>query len=182
MTVPALVAPVAVPDAAQAGWAGTWWSAQTDEIVQLAWVDGALRQAGSTPPLVPLGGAVFRPQDQAHAWRFSGPNELRIRDFWPTERVFTRVDEPMPDLAPFAGRYHSDETATDYTVRLDGARLMLSWPRGYDIALAPVGGNRFVSARGTVTFTHAANEAVAGLTISNRRLRRFMAARVAALP
>ena len=56
---------------------------------------------------------------------------------------------------------------------------MLSWPRSYDIALTPVGGDRFVSARGTVTFTRATNGVVAGLTISNRRLRRFMAARVA---
>ena len=185
MTAPALAAPVPVPGSEQARWAGTWWSAQTDEVVRLAWQDGALRQPGVAVPLVALGGAVFRPADQPHDWRFTltpaGAAELRIRDLWPTVRVFTRVADalPMPDtLGAFTGRYRSTETAVDYTVRLADGRLQLSWPRGYEVALDAVGGDRFVGARGTVTFVRAADGAVTGLVISNRRVRRFVAGRV----
>ena len=185
MTTPALAGPVAVPGSEQARWAGTWWSAQTDEVVRLAWRDGALRQSGGAPPLVALGGDAFRPADQPHDWRFAlgpaGAAELRIRDFWPTVRVFTRLTDALPapaTLGAFTGRYRSTETVTDYTVRLADGRLQLSWPRGDEMALDAIGGNRFVGARGTVTFVRAADGAVTGMMISNRRVRRFVAVRV----
>jgi CubicO group peptidase (beta-lactamase class C family) len=185
MTTPALIAPVPVPASAQAAWAGTWWSAQTDEIVRLAWRDGALRQPGNATPLVPLGDGVFRPLDLAHTWRFTQDGAgatLHIRDFWPTERQFARIDDALPDapaLAAFAGVYHSTETDTRYTVKLVEGRLALTWPRGYDVALDAVGGDRFTASLGTVTFTRDAGGAVGGVMISNRRLRRFVAQRYA---
>lgn len=184
MTAPALVATIMLPDAAQAGWAGTWWSPQTDEVVRLAWQDGALRQVGGGAVLVPVGPTLFRPLDLAHAWRFTAgaPAQLAIRDFWPTVRPFQRLDDPMPGaalLATFAGDYYSDETATRYTVTRTGGHLTLSWPRGYAIDLTPVGGDRFVASLGTVTFSRADTGAVNGIMISNRRLRRFTAPRVA---
>jgi len=186
MGPPPLAAPVAVADSAQAAWAGVWWSEATDEVVRLEWRDGALRQPGAAAGLVPLGGALFRPLDLAHEWRFqqpsSGPATLQIRDFWPTRRTFTRQDGALPGLpalAAFSGRYHSEETDTRYTVRLADGRLTLSWPRGYAVVLDPVGGDRFVGSLGTISFTRAANGDVSGLVISNRRLRRFVAQRVA---
>lgn len=185
MKEPALAPAAAVPAGAQA-WAGVYWSALSDEVVQLEWRDGALRQAGAAAPLVPLGGGLFRPDDQAHAWRFgtsaTGAAELRIRDFWPTDRLFTRLSEPLPAaavLSRFAGRYHSDETDAGYTVHLSGARLTLAWPRGYAVDLTAIGGDRFIGSLGTVTFLRAADGAVTGLMISNRRLRRLVASRVA---
>ena len=184
-TGPALAAPVPVPDSAQAVWAGTWWSAQTDEIVRLAWQDGALRQPGVAVPLVALGNDAFRPADQAHDWRFrqdaKGVAELRIRDFWPTVRVFTRIDAALPTapaLGALAGRYHSSETDMAYTVQLADGRLQLAWPRGYAVALTPVGGDRFVGTIGTVTFMRAPGGAVSGIMVSNRRVRRFVAQRM----
>lgn len=181
MTSPALPAAVPMPGAA-AGWGGVYWSAATDELVRLEWKDGSLRQVGGAA-LVPTGADVFRPDGLAHEWRFIAPPagsaagpELRIRDFWPTSRVFARVAEPAPDadaLAGFAGSYRSDETDMRYTVRVADGRARLSWARQYDIALEAVGGNRFVSSLGTVTFTRDARGAVDGLTISNRRLRNF---------
>jgi CubicO group peptidase (beta-lactamase class C family) len=183
---PALAPAVAASDAAQSALAGVYWSESTDEVVQLEWKDGALRQAGSLTPFVPIGDGTFRPSDLPHEWRFFLPAadaqpELRIRDAWRTSRVFRRVTLPLPDvgaLNAFAGQYHSDETEMTYTVRVSEGRLRLIWPRGYDLALEAIGGDRFVSSRGTVTFTRTASGDVNGLTISNRRLRRLFAARV----
>ena len=186
MRSPALVPAVPTADAGQSKWAGVYWSPSTDEVVQLEWKDGALRQAGSSTPFVPIGDGIFRPAGLPHEWRFvlpaaDAPAELHIRDAWRTSRRFHRVALPLPDaaaLSAFAGQYHSDETEMSYTVRIADGRLRLTWPRGYDLALEPVGGDRFVSSRGTVTFTRTASGDVSGLTISNRRLRRLFAARV----
>jgi len=187
MTATALPPAAADPGPAASAWAGTYWSPVTDEVVRLEWREAALRQVGAATPLVPLGDGVFRPHDMAHEWRFLAPApgaeaELRIRDFWPTSRVFTRVSEAAPDasaLARFAGRYESDETAVRYTVRVAEGRLRLSWARGYDVELESVGGSRFISSLGTVTFTGEAGGGIEGLTISNRRLRKFHAPRLA---
>ena len=191
MTAPALAPAVEMPVAEQSTLAGNYWSPQTDEVVRLEWKDGALRQVGTPAAFVPVGGGTFRPGELPHEWRFVPPAagapavaqpELRIKDAWPTERVFTRMTAPMPTasaLAKFAGQYRSDETDTTYTVRIADGKLMLAWPRAYDIALDAVGGDRFLGSRGTVTFTRKASGEVDGLTISNRRLRRLHAERLA---
>ncbi|WP_077228798.1 serine hydrolase domain-containing protein [Sphingomonas hengshuiensis] len=186
MQLPALVPSIEVSDAEQSALAGVYWSPTTDEVVQLEWTDGVLRQAGSPTSLDPIGPGVFRPIDLPHEWRFvpsaaGAPTELHIRDAWPTHRVFVRVTSPLPDLAALnalTGQYRSEETDMTYTVRVIDGRLRLSWPRAYDLALAPVGGDRFVGPRGTVTFTRTASGEVNGLTISNRRLRRLRAVRL----
>jgi CubicO group peptidase (beta-lactamase class C family) len=180
MTSPALAPAVAMPEAAQSAWSGTWWSPTTDEVVRIEWKDGALRQAGSATPFVPIGDGVFRPEDLPHEWRFTS-SELQIRDAWRTHRTFVRVTAPLPDgpaLHAFTGSYRSDETEMTYIVRVSDGRLHLSWPRQYDVALDAVGGDRFVGARGTVTFLRNATGEVSGLTISNRRMRRLLAERV----
>lgn len=191
---PALAPAVAASDAEPSAWAGVYWSSSTDEVVQLEWKDGALRQAGSLTPFVPIGDGIFRPNDLPHEWRFVLPSagapadaqpELHIRDAWRTSRVFRRVTLPLPEvgaLNALAGQYHSDETEMTYTVRVSDGRLKLTWPRGYDVALEAVGGDRFVGSRGTVTFTRTPSGDVHGLTISNRRLRRLFAARVPITP
>jgi CubicO group peptidase (beta-lactamase class C family) len=190
MTAPALTPALPAAGGAPAAWAGVYWSAQTDEIVRLEWKEGGLRPAGAAMPLVPIGADLYRPGDLSHEWRFvapaaadapNAPLELRIRDFWPTTRTFTRIAEAPPgptELRAFAGRYHSDETDMRYAVRLSEGRLRLSWPRQYDVALEPLGGRRFLSSLGTVTFTQKADGAIDGLTISNRRLRKFRLARL----
>jgi CubicO group peptidase (beta-lactamase class C family) len=183
MRSPALAPAVPVTDAAQAAWAGVYWSPSTDEVVRIEWKDGALRQTGSPAPFVPIGDGVFRPGELPHEWRFipGAEPELHIRDAWRTRRVFRRVRAPLPDaaaLGAFAGRYHSEETEMTYTVLVSDGRLRLTWPRQYDIALEAIGGDRFVGSRGTVTFTRTASGDVSGLTISNRRLRRLAADRV----
>lgn len=193
MALPALAPAVtSAANSAPAARAGVYWSAQTDEIVRLEWKEGGLRPAGATMAMVPIGAGVYRPGDMAHEWRFLAPApalgagaeaqpELRIRDFWPTTRTFTRIAEVPPAAAAldaFAGQYHSDETDMRYTVRLSGGRLRLSWPRQYDVPLEPVGGRRFTSSLGTVTFTQKPDGVIDGLTISNRRLRKFRLARL----
>ena len=186
MVSPALSPAVETPAAQQMALAGTYWSRGTDEVVRLEWKDGALRQAGSPVAFVPTGGGMFRPGEQPHEWRFvpsaSGkPAELLIKDFWPTQRTFVRVAEPLPAVSAlngFAGRFRSDETDMTYAVAVVGGQLRLSWPRQYDIPLEAVGGDRFVGSRGTVTFTRKPSGAIDGLTISNRRLRRLRAEKV----
>lgn len=187
---PAVAPAVAMPVAEQSALAGVYWSEQTDELVLPEWREGALRQRGSSLALVPIGDGTFRPGELAQEWRFVSPAadssqriqpELRIRDSWPTWRVFVRVDDPAPSgaaLAAFAGRYYSDETDMTYTARNSDGRLTLSWPRGYEIALDAVGGDRFVGTRGTVTFTRAPSGEIDGFTVSNRRLRRLRADRI----
>lgn len=171
---------VAMPASEQSVLAGAYWSPLTDEVVQLEWKDGALRQAGTPTAMVPVGKGTFRPGESEHEWRFDGSG-LYIRDFWPTTRRFVRITDPLPGpetLAALTGDYRSEETEMTYTVRVEEGKLRLSWPRAYDVALDAVGGDRFVGSRGTVTFARDASGEVTGLTISNRRLRRLAASRV----
>lgn len=188
MTAPALAPAVARSDADPASLAGVYWSRQTDEVVRLEFKDGALRQVGVAAAFVPIGGNDFRPGEQAQHWRFvpatnATPAQLHIKDFWPTARSFVRVDAALPDataLAAFAGRYRSEDTDMTYTVRAVDGKLVLSWPRQFEVALEAVGGERFVGSRGLVTFVRNADGGVDGFTISNRRLRRLQALRIAA--
>lgn len=83
-------------------------------------------------------------------------------------------------LASFTGQYRSDESDMTYTVHIVDGKLMFSWSRQYDVALEAVGGDRFLGSRGTITFTRNGSGEVDGLTISNRRLRRFRVERVVA--
>lgn len=184
-TRPELEPVASMAPAEQAALAGTYWSEQTDEVIELRWTGTALRVAGASVDLVPIGNDAFRPEDQPNEWRFlrasGGVQTLSIRDSWPTRRSFARLDAPLPGidvLSAVAGRYQSVETETIYDVSLVDGRLRLSWPRGNDLALTPVGGNRFTSGVGTVTFVPGTAGAYTGLTISNRRLRRLAADRV----
>lgn len=187
MAAPALPPAVSMPEAEQSALAGVYWSPLTDEVVRMEWKDGALRQVGVPTAFVPIGNGAFRPGEATHVWRFSAPaadaaRELSIKDFWPTTRPFTHVTAPMPTdsaLASFAGQYRSDEVDATYTVRVADGKLAISWPRRGEVALEAVGGDRFIGSRGTVTFTRAASGGVNGLTISNRRLRRLHAERLA---
>ncbi|RKH86951.1 serine hydrolase [Corallococcus sp. AB045] len=161
--------------------AGDYWSPLTDELVRLELKDGALRQVGVPTAFVPVGDGAFRPGESMHVWRFSTPRELSIRDAWPTTRPFVRVSEPKPTasaLASFAGQYRSDEVDMTYTVRVTDGKLAIRWPRRDEVVLEAVGGDRFAGSLGAVTFTRAASGGVDGLTISNRRLRRFRAERL----
>lgn len=165
--------------------AGTYWSPVTDEVIRLEFKDGALRQLGGPAALVPIGGLTFRDGESTREWSFrrkGADTELSVVDFWPTTRVFERVDEPMPTrqtLAALAGRYRSDETETDYVARLDGEKLVLQWPKQPGMALEPIGGDRFLSPQGwTVSVVRSADGAAAGLTFTSRRLRRLRAERM----
>ena len=179
---------VKVPEAELSPLAGVYWSRLSDEVVRVEVKDGALRSVGAPTPHVPLGDGAFRMGEIAR-WQFSlpaagAPRELRITDYWPTPRVFTRVTAPVPaasTLAAFAGQYRIDEVDMTYTVRMTAGTLTLRWPRQKEAALEAVGGDRFVNdPLGTVTFTRTASGKVDGFTISNRRLRRLRARRLVA--
>lgn len=177
---------VVVPDAALQALAGTYWSPQTDEVIRLQVRDGALRQLGGPASLVPIGEGVFRDGETRHTWTFRGDaarTELGVVDFWPTARVFERVDAPMPTpamLASYAGDYWSDETGTRYRVQLQDGKLALQWVTQPGWDLEPIGGDRFLSAWGwTVTFTRSPAGAVDGLDMTTRRMRRLHLERVA---
>jgi CubicO group peptidase (beta-lactamase class C family) len=176
---------VTMPEPAQSALAGAWWSPLTDEIVRLEWREGALRQVGSPAAFVPVGNDTFRPGESRSRWQFVAAGsaagtarELRIFDAWPTYRPFVRLSDPVPAAAAlndYAGEYRSGELETTYTVRVAAGTLNVTWPRGYEMALDAVGGDRFVGSRGTVTFTRDRSRRIDGLTVSNRRLRRFHA-------
>ncbi|RKH25900.1 serine hydrolase [Corallococcus sp. CA041A] len=161
--------------------AGDYWSPLTDEVVRLEFKDGALRQVGVPKAFVPMGDGAFRPGESTHVWRFSGSRELSIRDFWPTTRPFIRVTAPKPTataLATFTGQYRSEEVDMTFTVRVMDGKLAIRWPRRDEVVLDAIGGDHFVGSLGTVTFTRAASGGINGLTLSNRRLRRFRAERL----
>lgn len=178
---------VKVPEAQLSALAGVYWSSLTDEVVRVEVKDGALRPAGASSALESLGRGLFRSGETAR-WRFDTfsddvlkARELRIWDAWPTPRVFTRVDEPMPSasaLASLAGQYRIDEVDMTYTVLMTDGKLTMRWPRQTDLVLEAVGGDRFVSGAWTVTFTRTASGAVDGLTVTARRLRRMRAERL----
>lgn len=179
---------VKTPEAELAMLAGVYWSPLTDEVVRVEMKDGGLRAAGASTPLESLGGGQFRSGEAR--WQFNttssglpGQRELRIWDSWPTPRVFTRVDAPMPTeaaLAAFAGQYRIEEVDMGYTVLMADGKLRIRWPRQSDLVLEPVGGDRFVSGPWTVTFTRAVEGTVDGLTLTARRLRRMRAERLMA--
>lgn len=181
------IAPAAeAPEAELSALAGVYWSAVTDEVVQVEVTDGALRPVGAASALEPLGQGTFRIGDTAQ-WRFAAPatrqeaRELQIWDSWPAPRTFTRVTEPKPGrpaLAALTGRYRIAEVDMTYDVFLDADTLTMRWPRQTDLVLEPVGADRFVSGAWTVTFTRAASGAVDGLTMTTRRLRRMRAERI----
>jgi len=193
---PAMPPVVQVPETELSALAGVYWSEVSDEIVRLEVKDGALRPVGSPDPLVPIGARVFGVSGQAHEWRFSAavpasgagaaanaPIELRIRDFWPKPRIFTRLTAPLPSasvLASFAGEYRSDETDMTYTARVENGKLSLRWARGSALTLEAVGGDHFIDGIYIVTFTRSPSGEVDGLTISTRRVRRLRADRLAA--
>jgi CubicO group peptidase (beta-lactamase class C family) len=176
---------VVLPEDALQALAGTYWSPQTDEVIRLHMRTGALRQNGGAASLVPVGGQVFRDGETTREWRFrrNGRSvELSVVDYWPTARVFKRVDEPMPTpeaLNAYAGRYHSDDTGTDYAVQLKDGKLSLQWLKQPGLLLEPIGGDRFISSSGwTVSFTRSQASDVNGLDISTRRVRRLHFERV----
>jgi len=179
---------VPLPPVELAALAGTYWSPQTDEVVQLEVKDGTLRQVGSPIAFVHSGNGAFRPGESSHVWRFSepaadAPRKLSIQDFWPTTREFIRVTTPLPTdatLASFAGQYRSDEVDATYTVRIANGKVAIGGPRRDEAVLDAIGGDRFLGSLGTVTFTRAQAGGVDGLTISNRRLRRLRLERLAA--
>jgi hypothetical protein len=187
MTAPAFPPAVTVPARAQAAFAGTWWSPLTDEIVRLEWRDGALRQTGTTVALVPITADTFRPGESRGRWQFvatagGAAHELRIVDAWPTYRPFIRLTDALPGAAAldeYAGNYQSIALATSYAVGVVQGRLTMTWARGHEMTLEPVGGDRFLTFRGTVTFTRDRSRRIDGLTLSNRRLRQFRADRTA---
>jgi CubicO group peptidase (beta-lactamase class C family) len=178
---------VKVPEAELSTLTGVYWSSLTDEVVRVEVKDGALRPAGASSPLESLGRGLFR-LGETGRWRFDtsgdevpGARELQIWDAWPTPRIFTRVNEPMPSaatLASFAGQYRIDEVDMTYAVLMTDGKLTLRWPRQTDLVLEAVGGDRFVSGAWTVTFTRSASGAVDGLTMTARRLRRMRAERL----
>lgn len=182
-----IASPVKVPEAALLPLAGVYWSAVTDEVVRVEVKDGALRPFGASTPLEALGGGLFRSGEVAR-WQFGtatpapqGTRELRIWDSWPTPRVFSRVNAPMPTagaLAALAGQYRIDEVGMTYTVLMVDGKLTVRWPRQNDLVLDAVGGDRFVSGPWTVTFTRTAQGVVDGLTLTARRLRRLRAERI----
>lgn len=167
-------------------WPGVYWSALTDEVVRVEMKDGALRPTGGSIPLESLGGGLFR-SGETSRWQFNATTdavpagrELRIWDSWPTPRVFTRVQAPMPtdaELASFVGRYRIGEVDMTYAVLMTDGKLRVRWPRQSDLVLEPVGGDRFVSGAWTVTFTRSEVGAVDGFTFTARRLRRMRADR-----
>ncbi|MFY1828440.1 serine hydrolase domain-containing protein [Myxococcus fulvus] len=178
---------VVVPEEELAALAGNYWSPQTDEVVRLEVKEGALREVGSPSKLTPIGQGMFLPAEPTPGvWRFDasaapGAPALGIRDFWPTTREFVRVREPLPtvgELEALVGQYRSDEVDMTYTVRLVEGNLVLSWFRRDDLVLEPVGGNRFVSSFGVVSFTKGASGGVEAMWVSSRRLRRFRAERM----
>jgi CubicO group peptidase (beta-lactamase class C family) len=80
------------------------------------------------------------------------------------------------ELAPLAGRYHSDELLADWRVTVRGDSLFARPGLGGEFRLLPTGKDAFLVFGTRITVTRAGDR-VTALTLTNRGLRNFAAQR-----
>jgi CubicO group peptidase (beta-lactamase class C family) len=165
---------------------GVYWNPVTDDVGRVTVVDGTLRMSPTAPPLLPMGDGRFRTGPRGGELMFptaapGAPQELHLLSATLATVVIRRLppmDTP-PDLAPFAGRYHSADLDTTYEVTVDGQTLVVKRPRVNSLVVTPIAADKFAGASGspTVSFQRTGGQ-VTAMTISMGRVRRLPFSRV----
>jgi CubicO group peptidase (beta-lactamase class C family) len=181
-----LPAATTVPADTLKGLDGVYLNPQTDDVVRITLADGALRTGPTAPALLAMGDGRFRTGPRGGELHFPTPSpgatqELHALSPTLAPVVFKRLP-PMsapPDLAPFAGRYHSADLDTIYEVTVDGQALVVRRPRVNALVLTPIAADTFAAASGSpvVSFQRTSGQ-VTAMTISMGRVRRLPFTRV----
>jgi CubicO group peptidase (beta-lactamase class C family) len=165
---------------------GVYVNPLTDDVIRITLADGALRTAATAPTLLAVGDGRFRTGPRGGELHFptrspGAAQELHALSPTLPPVVFKQLP-PMaapPDLAPFAGRYHSADLDTTYEVTVDGQTLVVRRPRVTSLTVTPIAADKFAGASGSpmVSFQRTGGQ-VTGMTISMGRVRRLPFTRV----
>ena len=155
---------------------GVWESAQ-------GWI---LRAWSSTDALwieLPEGEFKLYPLNQRQLFVDTGTNRLVLTKFsrgaialaWDRfpRTVYRRLEGASPDPAdptPYIGDYVSGDAAARYKVFLDSGRLWIAGAAAWNIAVNPVGADRFLAGQWTLHFTRDAGGRVLGMQLHGPRL------------
>ena len=155
--------------------AGFYRREQSDTPLHLIVREGALTilSGGSSGTFVPIGPDEFRLGGSSTVGTFdrsAGAVTLRLRG--PGEGTFTRQPRWRPSavaLAPFEGRYYSAELAVQYTLSMDGGRLVARQHKPGTLPLTPTYPDGFFTSGFYLAFTRGADGGVDGFTMSTAR-------------
>jgi hypothetical protein len=147
------------------------------DVLLLVERDGQLHVQGLPQSLWPLGPSSFA---------LGGDRDVLCVDFDAAGGGFVLSQASGPDrryqrceprggadTESFIGDFHSDEVGAGCQVRRAGAELAVSFARGPEAALRPIGPDRLLAADfgATLTFRRGRNGAVQGFVIDGGRLR-----------
>jgi hypothetical protein len=180
------LAPVAAPDtvatdaATAARLAGIYRSTRTHEPMVIG---GAGGRGGRGGPLRALRDGSWLIGNNHAAFETApdgSPRGVRVvgadNDTTAYTFVASQAWTPTADqLAPFAGRYHSDEVATTWTLKVDNGKLVASLRGALKAELTPVYADAFSGGAilGTVWFTRDAKGAVTAMHSGSARVWDF---------
>ncbi len=177
----------AAPESLLARMAGAWWEPETGLRFEVSREGDRLFLdiLGMRRELVPAETGTFRtPRGTTrYALETEDGVERLIRSGGATGRAtFDRVVATAArreDLAPFIGRFHSDEVPADLTVSLEGEQLVVRAKTIEGEVLQRVGDTAFTTGGSALLFARDGQGRVTGLVLNTPRARYLPFARVA---
>ena len=148
---------------------------ESDTPLHLIVREGALTILSGRSPdtFVPIGPDRFRLGGSSTVGTFDrSALAVTLRLSGPGEGTFTRQPRWRPsavELAPFAGSYYSTELAVQYTLSMDGGRLVARQRKLGTLPLTPTYPDGFFTSGFYLAFTQGADGAVDGFTMSTAR-------------
>ena len=177
---------IAVSAGQLARYAGAYWSPRSEEVRRFeVRGDTLIMVGGSGVPLTPVGADRFVGPG-AQEYQFTGQpdarRQLRIVAPGQRPRVLERLemfDPSAKQLAPYVGRYFSDEINTAYDLVVRGDTLVALSRRGAEYPLQPLSADVFQSRGiGTVRFERDGKKRVTAMRVTTGRVRRLKFARM----
>jgi CubicO group peptidase (beta-lactamase class C family) len=179
---------IAISAGKLARYAGVYLNPSTDDVWRLQLRgDTLIIQTGGGMPLTPVGtdrfvgpgGAEFTFTGQPHA-----VERLRVVAEGERPRMLERLESFTPSasgLAPYSGRYFSEEINSAYDLVVRGDTLVAVSRRGAEYPLEPLSADVFrARGMGTLRFERDGQHAVTAIRVSTGRVRRLKFARVGA--
>jgi hypothetical protein len=158
--------PAAADPAKLASWAGMYRKTRDNTVAELRVRDGKLTMGGAT--LVPTGASTFSAGERQFV--FEGAAFRIVTPDGDTE--YERVEPAQPsaaDLAPLAGQYSSDETASTLTVAVKDGSLTLAIGSNAPVRLRPTFRDGFMMQSTSIRFLRGADGKVTGLSAGDDR-------------
>jgi CubicO group peptidase (beta-lactamase class C family) len=155
---------------------GVWESSQ-------GWIARAWSAADGLWLELPEGEFKLYPLNQRQLFADTGTNRLVLTKFpqsgmslaWDRfpRTIYHRLEgasaDPV-DPTPYIGDYRSSEASARYRVFLDGGRLWIAGAAAWNIAVNPVGADRFLAGTWTLEFTRDAGGRILGMRLHGPRL------------